>query len=83
MINPNVYSDPAGTLTIGLIALVWGMVVFLFHEHLFFPKKSKSERGRKWEKPFFQVCSGMVIFGGLYQVCVGAWVLLTHGSLHQ
>ena len=82
MISSNVYSDPAGTMTIGFIGLVWGTVFFLFHEHLLFRKQRKTNSVSKWEKLFFQVCSGMIIFGGFYQVCVGAWVLLTNGSLH-
>jgi Trk-type K+ transport system membrane component len=83
MINPGFYKDPARTLTMGLIMLLWGTVFFLFHEHLLFRKQRKTNSVPKWEKLFFQVCSGMIIFGGVYQVCVGAWVLLTQSGLHQ
>jgi len=83
MINPGFYKDPAGTLGIGLIMFVWGTVFFLFHEQLLFRKQRKTNSVPKWEKLFFEVCSGMVIFGGLYMACVGAWVLLTHtGTQH-
>ena len=83
MINPGFYKDPAGTLTMGFVALVWGMVVLLFHERLFFPKKSKSEHMRKWEKLFFQASAVTFIFAGVYLACVGACALLTHTGLHR
>ena len=83
MINPGFYDDPAGTLTTGVIALAFGTVVFLFHEPLFFPKKSKSEHVRKWEKRFFKACGGMIVLNGLYLACIGAWILFTHTGVHR
>jgi hypothetical protein len=76
--NSSTQTDPTGGLTIGLIGVAWGIAVFLFHERLFFSKRARFVRWRKWEKRFFQIVAGVICFGGGLMAVENAWILLVH-----
>jgi len=77
-INAAVYTDPVGTLTIGLIALCFGVVLFVFYERLLFSKRGKPARIRKWEKVLFKFCAIVICLGGFYFAVVGTWIVMMH-----
>ena len=71
-------ADPKGTLTMGVVGLIFGAVVMFFHERLFFSKRRSPTRGIKLEKLFFQICGALIALGGLYNAAIGIRGLLIH-----
>lgn len=77
MINP-AQTDPAGHLMISLIGAVFGAVMLLFDERLFFSKPAKYPRVRKWGKIFFKICAILICAQGIWLIAEGAWTLVVH-----
>jgi hypothetical protein len=73
-----VANDPAGELTMGLIAVAWGIGCVLFPRYITLMKFFSSRQEPGIGVGFLRFCGGVIALGGLQVVAVSAWYLWTH-----
>jgi hypothetical protein len=70
--------DPSGSLTVGVIAIVFGLLIALNPYRFLHPFKGKSVHHPRRAMIFMRIAGGWVAIGGFWQVSKGIWLLFTH-----